>query len=115
MVTVSNFHKVEKKDGTSFFSLELTGSLEMIQSQATGGFYATVRTCRIPSTFTEKVAEQMVGQQIEGSIERVTVDPYDYINKQTGEVMQLQYSWAYRPKGSVELIGHAKVEDLQMA
>ena len=39
MVTISNFHEVEKKDGTTFIALELTGSAELIQSQNTGKWY----------------------------------------------------------------------------
>lgn len=115
MVQVTNFHVVEKKDGTSFISLELTGGLELVQSQNTGRFYATARKCRIPSTFDATVAKMMVGQQIDGEIVRVTVDPYEYASPTTGEVMTLQHSYAYRPKGAVELIGQTQVKDLQPA
>ena len=115
MVTVSNFHKVEKKDGTSFISLELTGDLELIQSQTTGNFYANVSRCRIPSTFNANIAQAMIGKQLEGDVVRVEVPMYEFLNKRTGELMQLQHSYAYRPKGSVELIGHAEVQDLQLA
>jgi len=115
MVQISNFHRVETKDGRTFISLELTGQAELVQSQSTGKFYATVRTCRIPSTFDAKVAESMIGQKIEGDIVRVQCDPYEYANKRTGEVMILQHSYAYQPKGSVELIGQTKVNSMQMA
>jgi hypothetical protein len=115
MVKVTNFHEVETKDGRTFISLELTGGLEMIQSQTTGKFYASVRKCRVPSTFDASVAQMMVGTQIEGTIERVETDPYEYINKRTGELMTLQHGYAYRPKGSMELVGHSQVQDIQMA
>ena len=112
MVKVTGFYSVPRKDGTEFYCLELTGSLELVQSQTTGKFYATVRRCRIPSTFDEKTASMMIGEQIEGDIVRVTVDPYEYTNKKTGEVITLQHSYAYRPKGSVELIGHTQVNEM---
>lgn len=115
MVTVTNFHEVETKDGRTFISLELTGGLELIQSQTTGKFYGTVRKCRIPSTFDANIAKTMIGQQVEGDIVKVTVAPYEYVNKQTGEVMQLQHSYAYRPKGAVELIGVTQVQNVQVA
>lgn len=71
MVTVTNFHLVEKKDGTSFTSLELMGELELIQSSNTGKFYGTIRKCRMHVTFDANIAKMMVGQTLEGDIVRV--------------------------------------------
>ena len=107
MVTVTNFKEVQKTDGTSFITLELTGGIEMRQSQQTGNFYATVRKCRIPSTFNATVAEMMLGQKIEGDIVKVEVEPYDYVNEETGETLTLHHSYAYRPQGSMELISYS--------
>ena len=115
MVTITNFFETEKKDGTTFISLELTGSVILIQSQTTGGFYATVRKCRISSTLDAVLAKTMIGQTIEGDVVQVTVDPYEYLNKKTGEVMMLQHSFSYRPKGSLELIGESRIQDVEMA
>lgn len=113
MVTVTNYCVRTRQDGTTFITLELTGSVELVQSQNTGNFYATVRKCNIPSTFSEQIAKSIVGQQMEGDIVRVQVTPYEYINKSTGEVMMLQHSYAYRPAGSVELIGQTNVQSLE--
>ena len=112
MVTVTGYREVEKTNGETFISLELSGGLELVQSQTTGNWYATVRKVRIASTFNETVAEMMIGQQIEGSIERVTVPPYEFVNKRTGEVMTLQHSYTYRPKGAVETIGQTQVYEM---
>jgi hypothetical protein len=108
MVKVTGFKEVQKADGTSFITLELTGALELVQSQETGNFYATVRKCRIPSTFKAAIAEMMIGQQIEGEIVKVEVEPYDYVNEETGETLTLHHSWAYRPKGSMETIRYSE-------
>ena len=115
MVQVTNFHEVETKDGRTFVSLEITGGLELVQSQTTGNFYATIRKCRIPSTFDVGIAKSMIGQQLEGDIVRVTTDPYEYVSPTTGEIMELHHSYAYRPKDSIELIGKTNVSELQMA
>ena len=115
MVTVTNYKEVVKKDGSTFISLELTGGLELVQSQSTGNYYACVKKCKIPSTFNEAIAKRMIGQEVEGDIVRITVNPYEYLNKQTGEIMILQHSYAYRPKGSVELIGQTEVNELEEA
>jgi hypothetical protein len=80
------------------------------KSQNTGKFYATSRKCRIPSTFNADVAKLMVGQQIDGDIVRVESDPYEYTNKTTGEIITLAHSYAYRPKGSMELLGESRME-----
>lgn len=76
--------KVNASSGQTFVLLELSGGLELVQSQAIGKFYATSRKCGIPSTFTTVVAKLMEGQQIEVDIVRVESDPYEYTNKTTG-------------------------------
>jgi len=111
MVTITKTVKVQKKDGSSFIVLELTGSVEIIQSQTTGRMYASVKRCRVPATFDESIANTMIGQQLEGEIVRVVVDPYEFVNQKTGELMQLTHSYAYRPKGSIELLGETKIQD----
>ena len=111
MVIVSDYmEKLNSKSGLSFVLLELSGGLELVQSQNTGKFYATARKCRIPSTFNVEVAKLMVGQSIEGDIVRVEVDAYSYTNKDTGEIITLAHSYSYRPKGSLELIGEGVIE-----
>lgn len=115
MVTVTGYVVRQRKDGTTFIALEISGGLEIQQSQTTGNFFATVKRCSIPSTFNETVAQMMVGKEIEGNVVRVETSAYEYVNKRTGEVMVLQHSYAYRPSNSVELIGHTQVEELQDA
>jgi len=115
MVKVTGYNIRERKDRTTFVTLELTGGLELVQSETTGKFYATIRKCNIPSTFSEQIAKMMVGTEIEGEVIRIAVDPYEFVNPKTGELITLQHSYAYRPKGAVELIGHTKVNNLEMA
>lgn len=115
MVTVTNHVERQRVDGTSFTALEITGGVELVQSQTNGRFYATVRKCSVPSTFNASVAQTMLGQRIEGDIVKVIVEPYDFINPKTGEIMRLQHSYAYRPKDSQDLVGHTKVHALSLA
>jgi hypothetical protein len=112
MVIVSNYFEVQTSEGRTFVSLELSGGLEMVQSQTTGNFYATSRKCRIPSTFSLEVAKRMIGTSIEGEIVRVQVNPYEYVVPTTGEVLKLSHSYSYRPQGSMELIGSTKVASI---
>jgi hypothetical protein len=115
MVTVTACLERQKKDGTMFTLLELSGGAELILSQTTQRYYATVRKCTIPFTGTMDVAKMLIGQKIEGEIVKVIVAPYDFINQRTGEVMKLQHSYAYRPKDSQDLVGHTRVQELSMA
>jgi hypothetical protein len=113
MVTVTNFLERQRKDGSSFVVLEITGGLELVQSSSTGNFYATVRKCTIPSTFSIEIAKGMIGTQISGEIVRVEVPPYEYVNKLSGEIMTLQHGYSFRPEGSFSLIGQSRVTDLE--
>lgn len=115
MLIVSNYFEVKTSEGKSFVSLELSGGLEMVQSQTTGRYYATARTCRIPSTYSLEVAKRMVGTSIEGEIVRVEVKPYDYIVPATGELIKLAHSYVYRPLGSIEIHRESKLQDLRTA
>ena len=111
MVKITGYREVEKQDGTTFISLELTGGLEMVQSSNTGRLYATVRRTRIPSTFDADTAKRLIGQELKGDIVRVSCDPYEYASPTTGEVMMLQHTYAYQPEGSMELIGKEPVNE----
>ena len=97
MVTVKNYHLREGERG-EFISLELEGDIEMVQSTNTGRFYATTRRCFISSTFDEATAQKMVGKQIPGSIVRMQCDTYDYTIPETGETIQLGFTYAYLPE-----------------
>ena len=95
--------------------LELTGSVELIQSSTTNKWYATVRKCTIPSTFSKEIAESIVGSKLPGEIVRVICEPYEYVNQRTGEIMQLQHSYAYQAEGAKEAVGKTRITDMQMA
>ena len=115
MVTVSSYSVRTRKDGTTFIALELSGGVELVQSNNSGKFYATVRKTSIPSTFNETISKGLIGSQMPGSIVRVQVDPYQFVNQRTGEVLTLQHSFSYQPEGSTELIGQTQISKLEMA
>ncbi|WP_155975624.1 hypothetical protein [Daejeonella oryzae] len=102
-----------KSDGESFVCLEVAGGVEIVQSQITGKMYATIRHCSIPCTFDEATAKQIVGSELPGIIVKQETDPYEYVNKKTGEVMMLNYSYSYQASPQSELIGSSK--DFQSA
>jgi len=99
MVTITNVIQKESERGP-FVVLELTGDLEMVQSQNTLRFYATARKCTVPSTFDLQKAKACIGKQVPGTIQRVQSEPYEYTNESTGEVLQLAHRWEYVPEGA---------------
>jgi hypothetical protein len=70
MLTVTNYKTRVSKEGKEYPTFEIQGGLEMIQSQVTGRFYASVRKSSVTTTF-EDVAKMLIGTQIPGKIVRV--------------------------------------------
>jgi hypothetical protein len=90
MVTITNVIERESDKG-SFVLLELSGDVEMVQSQNTLRFYATVRKCTVSTTLDLQAAKACIGKQLPGTIVRVQSEPYEYTNESTGEVMLLSH------------------------
>lgn len=95
MVRIINYKKRTTDEGRTFFVLEISGGIEMVQSQTTNQFYATVKKAFVPSTFDEETCISLMGSQIEGTIEKVTCEPYQYTIKETGEIITLNYRYSY--------------------
>lgn len=100
MVTIINFKERETDDGKTFFVLEAQGGIEMIQSKATGNFYATAKKAFIPTTFDENTCKALIGTQVQGEISKVECEPYEYVNKESGEVIMLSHRYVYVQKVS---------------
>jgi len=95
MVTIINFKERSKEDGSSFFTLEVQGGIEMVQSTATGNFYATAKKAHLPSTFDALTCQALIGTQIPGSIEKVLCEPYSYTIKESGETITLAHKYSF--------------------
>ena len=100
MVKVVSYASRKASDGREFYVLILQGGLSLVQSRQTGSYYATVKQCSIPSTFDEATAKQMIGERVPGSVVKKPCDPYEFVSKTTGEIVQLDYRWVYVPEGS---------------
>ena len=96
MVTVTNYVEKESKDGKKFFSLELSGEVEMAISQTSGRMFATVRKSFMACTFDETICKTLIGKEWPGSIQKVESDePYEYTVPSTGETILLDYRYEY--------------------
>jgi hypothetical protein len=109
MVIIKQALERVNKEGKTFISLELTGDVELVQSQTTGRFYATSRRCFISSTFDLPTAEKFVGTSLPGKIARVECDSYEYTVPETGEIITLGFRYEYQPEAIQPAIPKAKV------
>ena len=98
MVRIINYQLRQSEDGKSFYVLELQGGIEMVMSQQTGQFYATAKKANITSTFDEATCKALIGTQMPGKIVREDCEPYQYVVKDTGEIIVLSHRYIYNPE-----------------
>lgn len=102
MVTVIGYDKRQSEDGKVFFTLTIQGGVEVVESQ-NGNLYMTARKTSIPSTFDEQGCQLLMGKEIPGKIEKVPCEPYEYVNKNTGEVINLSHTYQYVSENRKEM------------
>ena len=95
MVRIIDYKKRETEDGKEFFVLELQGGIEMVKSKETGKFYVTARKGSISSTFDELTCQALIGTELPGKVDKVPCAPYEYVIKDTGEVITLTHRFEY--------------------
>lgn len=78
MVQIVDYKTYEKDNGETFHALVVQGGVEAVVSKETGKTYLTARTASVSCTFNKFMCESLLGTQLEGSIRKVHVDPYDY-------------------------------------
>jgi len=98
MVTIVGFQQCESKEGKPFVAIELQADPQLLQSANTGNFYLTANKCRVSTAFPVEVCQMMIGQKLSGTIEKVPCEPYQYVNKETGEITTLDYTYMYCPE-----------------
>ncbi|NQU53748.1 MAG: hypothetical protein HQ522_14555 [Bacteroidetes bacterium] len=84
MVRIIGFKVRMNAEGDPFNALIVQGSVELVKSQETGLFYAIAKKASIPSTFDDKTCESLIGQEIDGSVQKAECDPYSFTNEETG-------------------------------
>jgi len=95
MVKIIDFVKKQNKDEEDYFLLVIRGGLQLVKSQETGRYYATMKQVNLPTTFDEATCKSLIGEEIPGSIVKVEVEPYEYALPETGEIITLSHRWEY--------------------
>lgn len=99
MVTITNYTKRKKEDGTNFYLLEVQGGIEMVLSKVTGQYYATAKKATVSTTFDEETCKGLIGSEMAGKIVKITTEPYQYTIKESGETISLEHKYIYLPDG----------------
>ncbi len=95
MVKIVDFKTYETQDGKDFCTLIVQGGVEAVKSRETEKIYLTARTASVACTFSEAVCKSLIGTELNGGIQKVEVDPYEYTVKETGEVIRLSHRYEY--------------------
>lgn len=115
MVTIINYKEVQTEDGRQFVSIELQGEPKLEISATTGNFYLTANKTRVSTALPIEACKMLIGQKLPGTVDKIQVDPYPYVNKETGEAFTLDYAYVYRPEEqsmSKEELDYARMVNL---
>ena len=102
MVTVTSYQKrTNTETGEEFFTLDLESSnVELVRSK-TGRMYATKRTCSIGCTFDEESCKALVGTVLKGDIHKTECQPYEVVDKKTGEIRISEHRYEFYMEGEM--------------
>ncbi len=100
MVQVIDYKARTNAAGDQFFALIVQGGIELVQSGATGNFYATAKKASIVSTFNEATCQKLIGTELPGTVERISSPEYEWTVPGTGETVVLNYTYRYSPEPS---------------
>lgn len=113
MVKIIDFVKKQNKDEEDYCLLVIRGGLQLVKSQGTGRYYATMKQVNLPTTFDEATCKSLIGEEIPGSIVKVEVEPYEYALPETGEIITLSHRWEYVKESDkiAEIVFEGKPEE----
>lgn len=95
MVRIVDSKEIKKEDGTIFYALIVQGGVELMKSKETGKSYFSAKRAQVASTFDKETCKSLIGTELEGTVKKVSVEPYQYVNKQTGESMMLSHRYEF--------------------
>ena len=77
MVTIVGVEERYSKNG-EFNVIVLQGKVEVAISKSSGRPYLTAKKTSVPFTFSEEMAQSLIGTELPGEIERVECDEYEF-------------------------------------
>ncbi len=91
MVRIVDYKSYQNNEGEDFFVLVVQGDISVVKSKESGRTYLTKQIAKVSCTFDEETCKGLVGTEIPGRIVKVEVDPFEYTNEETGEVIVLTH------------------------
>lgn len=95
MVSIVDYKAFQKENGEKFYSLVVQGGVEAVKSKESGRTYLTAKTTNLACTFNEITCKSLIGTQLPGQIRKVEVDPYEYTDRETGEIVEMTHRYEY--------------------
>lgn len=95
MVRITDYKNVKKEGGKEFNMLVVQGGIEPLVSKKTGRIYFTVRKANVTTTFDEATCKSLIGTELQGTVEKIHCEAYEYTVADTGEIISLEHSWQY--------------------
>ena len=115
MVTIIDYTTRMNAEGDPFLALIVQDGITLVQSKETGLYYATAKKASIPTTSNEATCEGLIGQELDGTIEKMDCEPYEFTNEETGEVIHLDYRWVFVKAGdSVKAMFNAGKHQMEL-
>ena len=99
MVRIIDYKTRMNSEGDPFLALVVQGGITLVKSKESGLYYATSKKASLACTFNEETCKSLIGQELDGTVEKVECDPYEYTNEETGELMTLSHRWVFVKTG----------------
>ena len=99
MVKIVDYKVRTSRDGDPFIALVLQDGLVLVKSKETGLYYATAKKTSITSTLDEETCKSLIGQELDGTIEKTSCEPYEIIDQESGDIIVLDYRWVFVKAG----------------
>jgi hypothetical protein len=97
MVQIIGFEKKKnEKTKASYSILILAGDPEVMISKTSGRPYISARKTTIPCALEENQAQALIGKELPGSIERVSVTPFQ-LTLASGKKVKISSAFQYMP------------------
>ena len=97
MVKVIGMEK-RSSEGRDFNVLILQGKLDVVLSKTTGKPYLTAHKVSMVCTLDDESCKEQIGLKLPGTVEKVACEPYEFTIAQSGEKVQLDYTYRYNPE-----------------
>lgn len=115
MVKIIDYKTRMNAEGEPFLALIVQDGITLVKSKETGMYYATAKRASIPSTFNEETCKSLIGQELDGTVERMECEPFEIVDESTGEVITLDHRWVFVKTGdSVERVIAAEKRQLEL-